>query len=627
MAKPGRRPRPLSEHTCDSLRLARYRRFHPVRTNMGGWKTSRWAIGPCDPLMALLFGFKHSKDPEETEYLFWEIADLLWNKDPDDPKFEKHKWSHAIIHNACQYEYLAIGGAANVGKSYVCAGWAIVNWLSDPANTIVLVTSTDRESAKKRMWGCVKNLLDMCPSPPCKNQYSIGSISYWDGKNKPSSTAGIFLVTADKSKDKDKVGKLIGIHAPRVLLMADELSDISPNVQTAATGNLAKNPFFRMIGMSNPSSRFDPFGVFSTPKSGWESVNPEEDYEWPTKLNGLFMRIDSELSPNIDDTPNPEYPTGVFYPYLPTDESIAKDLELFGDSPEEARKSRSYLRFNRAVFYDSEGEDSVYSQSEFIKAGALNSTTLSRTTRIAACDPSFSMGGDSTVMVLIEDGFDSYGQHCVQVKELKYLYEDASAEDSRTLQIADKMIAQCKKWEVEPENFALDASSGAGKGLADMLQLQWGNNRFLRVEFGGAASSKKIKNDSRITGKDRYVNRASELFYSGRQYLIGRQLYGIPAVIADQMCKRLSMDPVKGAMGVRLQVEPKKLYKARVGKSPDETDAFLVACECARVRQQFVPADPVPQRAKDNMGEWLRNRRTHRDYQASNLGFVSNLSA
>ena len=616
----------LTGHDYRSLRKARRGLYHPKRAEKSRWQCGDHLIPDCDELTALLFSFKHAPLPQIKEYLFWEIADILWNSDPDEPKFEKHKWSYEIIHHACRETYLSIGGAANVGKSYVCAGWGIVNWLCDPANTIVLMTSTDREGAKKRVWGCMKNLLDMVPEPPMKESYSIGAVPYWDGVKKPSSTAGIFLVTADKSKDKDKVGKLIGIHAPRVFLIADELSDISENVLSAATGNLEKNPYFQMIGMSNPSSRFDPFGLMATPKGGWTSVNEEVDYEWMTRY-GRYIRIDSELSPNIVEDTSPEYPSDVFYVYLPTDESIEKDLSNFGDSPEEARKSRNYMRFNRAIFFDGGEEENLYSESAFMKAGALDRTVMFRPTLIAGCDPSFSSGGDNTVMVFLEEGFDSHTQHVVQFKEMVYLYEDSTdKENPRTLQIADKIIAECKKRGIPPENFALDASSGAGKTLADVLQLQWGSNAFLRVEFGGAASDRRIKNDSNVTGKDRYANRASELFFMGQTYLIGRQLYGIPPIIAKQFSQRAVLPPKKGPNGIRLQVEPKKLFKARVGKSPDEQDAYLVAVELARTRHMFTPLNPVARVDKSNdMAKWLGNRRTHASYAADKMGFVGNL--
>ena len=614
-------------HTYESLKKVRRGLYHPKKTKDGFWMCGETRIPDCDELTALLFTFKHSVFPDEKEYLFWEIADILWNSDPDEPKFEKHKWSYEIIHHACRETYLSIGGAANVGKSYVCAGWGIVNWLSDPGNTIVLMTSTDREGAKKRVWGCMKNLLDMVPGAPMKESFSIGAVPYWDGVNKPSSTAGIFLVTADKSKDKEKVGKLIGIHAPRVFLIADELSDISENVLSAGTGNLAKNPFFQMIGMSNPSSRFDPFGIMATPKAGWTGVNEELDYEWATKINGRYLRIDSEQSPNIVDDESPEYPGGVYYVYLPTSESIETDLSTFGDTPEEARKSRNYMRFNRAIFFDGDDDENIYTESAFMKAGALDKTVIFRPTLLCGCDPSFSAGGDNTVMVFVEEGFDEHGQHVVQFKEMIYLYEDSTDHvNPRTLQIADKIIAECKKREIPPENFAIDASSGAGKGLCDVLQLQWGSNSFLRVEFGGAPSDRKIKNDSKITGKDRYANRASELFFAGLTYLLGRQLYGIPAIIAKQFAQRAVLPPKKGPNGIRLQVESKKLFKARVGKSPDEQDAYLVAVELARVRHMFMPLDPVARDTKGrDMAKWLGTRRTHSSFAADRMGFVANL--
>jgi hypothetical protein len=208
-----------------------------------------------------------------------------------------------------------------------------------------------------------------------------------------------------------------------------------------------------------------------------------------------------------------------------------------------------------------------------------------------------------------------------------YLYEDSTDHvNPRTLQIADKIIAECKKRDIPPENFAMDASSGAGKGLCDVVQLQWNSNAFLRVEFGGKASDRRIKNDSKITGKDRYENRASELFFAGLTYLLGRQLYGIPAIIAKQFSQRAVLPPKKGPNGIRLQVESKKLFKARVGKSPDEQDAYLVAVELARVRHMFVPLDPVARDTKGrDMAKWLGTRRTHGSFAADKMGFVGNL--
>jgi DNA-binding transcriptional regulator YiaG len=147
---------------------------------------------------------------------------------------------------------------------------------------------------------------------------------------------------------KVQVGKLIGRKAKYMILIADELTDISPNIQSAATGNLATNPNFQMIGMSNPASRFDPFGVFSEPMNGWDSVNVEIDMEWRTKLKGLFIRFDSIDSPNITPDSSVEYPDG-FYPYLATQEKIDDALDILGNNREMAMKTTK-AKAHRDVF-------------------------------------------------------------------------------------------------------------------------------------------------------------------------------------------------------------------------------------------------------------------------------------
>jgi len=253
-----------------------------------------------------------------------------------------------------------------------------------------------------------------------------------------------------------------------------------------------------MIGLSNPASRFDPFGIFSKPKDGWESVNNENDYEWRTHLNGLYIRLNSELSPNIDTEPSLEYEVGEFYPYLPTQEQMDEALSIMGSSREEARNSREYRRFNLAIFYDSNDSDTVYSEGELLRAGAFESTEIIDPVTMAGADLGFSANGDSTVIVFIDVGFNRFGQHCAQFKDMCHIFVDETriGDYPRTHQIADRIIAECKKRNVRPEHFALDATGGGG-GVSDVLRIQWNSDLFMRVEFGGSASNRRIKNESK----------------------------------------------------------------------------------------------------------------------------------
>jgi hypothetical protein len=573
--------------------------YEPKARKDGGWIVCDTFLPRCNLDTALLFGFRNAENPKQKEYFFWRIADVWWNSDPTDKRFARHKWSNLIISKCCRHDYLAVGGAASSGKSYVLAGWALVCWMSNPSDTKVLLTSTHLGGARDRIWGAVMRLIDGIPNPPCKIRDSIGSIAYYDG-NKVYGDAGLKLVSADRSQNKHKIGKMIGSKAKNVILVADEQGEISESIQEAATSNLATNPNFQMIGLSNPSSRFDPFGVFCEPKDGWDSINVEIDMEWTTRIGGRYIRLDAYDSPNFDLDADEEP-----YEYLPSQRTIDNALDALGDDREAASKSRGFLRMFRAVFFDSDEAETVYTETELHRAGALSKTKLTQSVHVAGLDPSYSSGGDATALAFGEVGYDTYGQYCMQINEIVLIHADETDKTRpRNLQIAEKVRHECDKRKVLLENLAVDAT-GAGQGFCDLLQLVWGEG-FLRVQFGGSASDKTVKNDSRATGKDRYRNRATELFFIGKQFLLGRQIYGVDSKLAQQLTTR-GYTTMKGGKGLVLQVEPKKQYKARMGFSPDEADATFVMLDLCRSRHFLVPSDPVPARAqKEERSDMIR---------------------
>lgn len=576
--------------------------YEPVAVKGGGWVLGNTSLPACNIDTALLFGFRHAKTPAARYYYFWRIADVWWNQDPGDERFAKHKWSKKIIAECCKNEYLAIGGAASSGKSYVLAGWALVKWMCNPADTKVLLTSTHLGGARDRIWGAVMRLIDWIPNPPCKIRDSIGSIAYYDGK-KTYGDAGLKLVAADRSQSKHKIGKLIGSKAKNVLLVADELGEITEALQEAATSNLATNPNFQMVGLSNPASRFDPFGVFCEPQGGWDSVKVDIEMEWTTKIGGKYIRLDAYDSPNFSLAADEEP-----YEYLPSQRTIDNALDSLGEDRAAAAKSRGFLRMFRAIFFDSDEAETVYTEVELERSGALSKTTLTQGVKVAGLDPSYSSDGDATALAFGEVGYDPFGQYCMQIDEVVLIHADATDKTRpRNLQIAEKVKAECEKRKVALDNLAVDAT-GAGQGFCDLLQLTWGDG-FLRVQFGGAASDKRVRNDSKATGKDRYRNRASELFFIGKQFLLGKQLYGVFTKLAKQMTTR-GYSTYKGSKGMILQVEPKKEYKARMGFSPDEADAVFVMLELCRSRHFLVPADPVPARAEKKNEDVMRFPRT-----------------
>jgi len=453
------------------------------------------------------------------------------------------------------------------------------------------MTSTTLREARKRIWGSVMSLLSVIDGAPIKIRDSIGNAAYVDENGTLIERAGLSLIAAEKSKTREAIGKFIGIKQKRVIMIGDELSELSESILQAGLTNLSKNPFFQMIGMSNPNSRFDAFGVWSEPKKGWEAVDTQTADEWTTKWGGKYIRLDGERSPNI-------VLGEVKYPWLPTAEKLEEDRLLLG--PE----SRGYMRMVRAIFFDSDETTGIYSEAEMAKSGALGDVDWAdKPTVVAGIDPAFTNGGDRTIMYTAEVGYARNGQYVCKLGEAIHLNDDATNKAvPRTYQIVHQIIDHCKRRNISADNVALD-STGAGAPFCDVLAGEW-EGSFMRVTFGGKASDKRVSMNSQLTGEELYTNRVSELWFVGKELMRTQQIYGISSDLAKEMCAR-NYDMVKTG-SLKVKIESKIEFKSRFGRSPDLADAAFLALDCARQRMGLVAVDPP----KDDKGSGYKRPTT-----------------
>jgi len=543
------------------------------RMDVGGFK-----IPPTSLLTALLYGFANHEVVAAKEYYFWRICDELWNNDELPEKLMvRHPWATLMIRAALENKYLAVGGSASSGKSHTMAAWGIVNWLCQPQDTLVLMTSTTLREARKRIWGSVMSLLSVIDDAPIKIRDSIGNAAYINEKGTLIERAGLSLISAEKSKTKEAVGKFIGIKQKRVILIGDELSELSEAILNAGLTNLSKNPSFQMIGMSNPNSRFDAFGIWSTPKDGWDSVDTNLDDEWDTKWQGKYLRLDGEKSPNI-------LAGETVYPWLPTEEKLDEDKALLGV------ESRGYMRMVRAVFFDSDETTGIYTENEITSSGAMKKVEWQGTpVNLCGIDPAFTNGGDRTILYTAKCGYDTSGQYVIEFGEALHLNDDATNKAvPRTYQIVQQIKDKCLKLKILPENVSVDAT-GAGAPFCDVLAGEW-SNKFMRISFGGKASDKRVSANSPKVGLDLYVNRVSELWFVGKELMRTKQVFGINSDLAQEITER-NYDMVKSG-SLRMKIESKPEFKARFGRSPDLADAAFLALDCARQRLGLVAVDP-----------------------------------
>lgn len=557
------------------------------------------SIPPTSLITALLFGFANHPKPIAKEFYFWRICDELWNRpDLPEPMMVRHPWAERMVREAIAHKYLAIGGSASSGKSHTMAAWGVVNWLSQPRDTLVLMTSTTLREARKRIWGSVISLLSVIEDvAPIKIRDSIGNAAYVDENGILFEKAGLSLIAAEKSKTREAIGKFIGIKQKRVILIGDELSELSEAILNAGLSNLSKNPSFQMIGMSNPNSRFDAFGVWSEPKYGWDSIDTQTDDEWKTKWDGRYVRLDGERSPNIILGENK-------YPWLPTQQKIDEDKALLG------AESRGYMRMVRAIFFDSDETTGIYTEAELSASGALKKGVEwgQKPTVVAGIDPAFTNGGDRTIMYTAYVGYNRAGQYVIEFGEAIHMNDDATNKAvPRTYQIVHKIMEHCKRLNIAPTNVAVD-STGAGAPFCDVLAGEWSPN-FLRVSFGGKPSDKRVSMNSSLTGEELYTNRVSELWFVGKELMRTNQLMGISSDLAQEMCAR-NYELIKSS-SLKVKIESKGDFKSRFGRSPDLADAAFLALDCARQRMGLVAVDPP----KDSGSTTYRRQNTFKSLQ------------
>lgn len=485
-----------------------------------------------------------------------------------------------MITEACRHNFLSVSGCASSSKTDTFAVWAIVNWLADPLNTKVLCTSTTLRESRKRIWGSIEDYWNALPDnvrSVGKLVSSFGLIRFADSAGlRGSEKCGIELIPGEKKREKEATGKIIGIKNRRVILIADELPELSPAIMQAAVSNLTANPYCQAIGLGNPASYYDAHGIFSTPKDGWKTVTPN-DYEWET-IYGYAIRFDAERSPNVlagDDT---------LYPWLPTSSRLQDAKKNMGED------SFGYWRQWKGFFPPEGGEKTVFSDTDIVFFGAERTDVnwAEAPIPVAGMDPGFTNEGDRSIAF-----FGLYGEEAetglsvLLLTDFEVLKDDMTDKSTpRNFQIARAYQSQCEKRGVLPRHAAVDVSGSPAFG--DIVARVWSGEVF-RGQFGGKSTMNRVGED-RAMAKDRYANRATELWFEARNFMEAGQIRGVgPDLARELTARRYTTGSLTGSLDSTVAIEPKRKMKARSGVSPDIADAFLMAFDLCRTRLAFRP--------------------------------------
>jgi hypothetical protein len=507
---------------------------------------------------------------------FWNIVAILWPDDGECRKpYAKHPWAERMVEAASTHQMLSVSGCSGSGKTDWAAVWAIVNWLCDPLGTKVMVTSTSLKASRRRIWGSIEDYWMAMPSPvralgKLVTSFGLIRVSEFTG-HRASERCGLELIPGEQSKEKEATGKIIGIHNKRILLICDELPELSPALMQAAVSNLTNNPWCQAIGLGNPASYFDAHGLFSQPKAGWKSIN-EQSMEWDT-VYGYAIRFDATQSPNI-------LAGETLYPFLPTQERLDTARAQMGEN------SFGFYRQWRGFFPPEGAEQTVFSDTDivFFEANTTNVQWAVPPTPVAGFDPGFTNEGDRSVSYFGLIGETVEGVTTLLLTDYVVVKDDASDKTTpRNFQVVRNWIKECTSRGVTPRNAGVDVSGSPAFG--DIVAREWSKDVH-RVQFGGKSTMWKVGED-KVAAQERYANRVTELYFEARAYMECKQLKGVGPDLARELTARRYITGGGHSAQATVAVEPKRKLKGRTGVSPDIADAALVLFDLCRTRHKF----------------------------------------
>ena len=470
-------------------------------------------------------------------------------------------------------------------NSHDAAMIALLFWLANPTQRIVLVASTSLSDLQNRIWGYIQKFYTMEHNKdiilPGKLYSSNNAPKILCNKQDP--IHGVFAVPLKPGKDSKPSANLIGRHAKEgFMAIIDEGTDVNPGFMDARANWESGVTTYQLMVIGNSNSKFDPHGLLSKPKGGWHTVNPDFDSEWETK-NGICLYFDCYASPALPD--NGESPEKIkrIRKFLFNEDTIeAKKIQYGENTP-------SFWRYVRGFWPKDDVSNTVLTVTmcdKFKVEERVAWEGVGKIIRVAGLDPSFTGSGDDCVFRWAEFGISDTGVETVDFggkERIIYIKIDDTSSEPAEYQILRQVKKLCGELGIEPRNLAVD-TWGAGSGLGSILREEW-STQIHQVVSSGAPTDLLVANGREEIASQVYDRRVTELWFSVRELVLGGQIKGLDTISEEQFCTR-TYESLRG----KYKLEAKPEYKMRLGKvdnhykSPDEADAVAFIIDLLRQR-------------------------------------------
>ena len=469
----------------------------------------------------------------------------------------------------------------------------LLDWYTDPFDTVIRLGSTDKQSLKSRSWNAIvtyhaairgNKLGFLVPGKFSKAGYAILNEADADSPEAVGEKAGIVGVAVNDSEDS---GKLQGAHARYVRLVVDELATIThhDNIRKAMQNLRVGAEDFRFFALANPASWDDESCKYCIPPGGPSSVDADTGL-WTSTRGFLVRHHDGLKCITVTD------PSKVSeYPFLLTREVVAQNLADCDGNED----SPLYWQMVRGFPAPAGASAPVVLDPRVAERARVTEPPepygLDRIVGVAAgLDPAWSEGGDRAARARCRIVLDPFGRPFLDFSGgVRRLQIRASDPRPPVQQMRDQVIATMREpYEASFASTAVDAS--ANQGLADDLLIYAGAN-CLAVNSSTRASELPMRaNDPRLA-KDIVHDRGAEAWCVLAEFCKAGQVKGLPANVARALTTRRFATRVQagGSVAFPLRLEDKKTFRTRYGSSPDDADACALAALAAKERLGFMP--------------------------------------
>lgn len=527
------------------------------------------------------------------------LQQLLW---PDE---DHHRWSDLILKNILECRILAILGSKDSGKTHGMAKYAYTDYICFPTQTLILMSSTDLRGLELRVWGDLKDMVmraksrySWLPGKPVDHLHGIFTDDLSGEDELRNIRRGILCIPCVGSDNRWKgIESFVGIKQKRRRLLGDEVSFMAPSyVDTLA--NLNKGDF-KGVFVGNPIGEGDPLDKISEPKAGWDSMpEPEKTAIWDNKFpEGRTINLVGTDSPNFDEPKNR-------YPYLIDETDIAYIESVWGRD--------SHEMYNQALGIRKPGLNArrVITREMCQNFGAHDKAIWKseHRTKVYAIDAAY--GGDRCVAGWCEFGKDMNGKDIMRMQMPKIIPISVKSAKMPEDQIAEFIAQDCAQNDIPPSHVFHDSTGRGSLGTAIARIWSADTNP---VEFGGNPTQRPVCSDLFIWDEElknkrlkrcdeHYVKFVTELWFSVRYAIEGKQVRELPKEVMDEGCIREWMRVKKD----KIEIESKEDTKKRMGKSPDLFDWCAIIFEGARRLGFQIARLENEQRQKSEDYQWKK---------------------